>query len=75
MDDVLVFGTDMEEHDERLTAALRRIKTAGATLNPSKCQFRKSQLKFLGHLLDQDGIRADPDKTSAIAEMRPLMNI
>ena len=51
MDDVLVFGRDMKEHDERLTAALNRIKAAGATLNPSKCQFRKSQLKFLGHLL------------------------
>ena len=75
MDDVLVFGRDMKEHDERLTAALNRIKAAGATLNPSKCQFRKSQLKFLGHLLDQDGIQADPDKTSAIAEMSPPTNI
>ena len=75
MDDVLVFGTDTKDHNERLTAALKRIETAGVTLNPSKCQFGKSQLKFLGHLIDHEGIRADPDKTSAITEMEPTTNI
>jgi len=75
MDDVLVFGKDKKEHDERLMAALRRIQAAGATLNPSKCEFRKEQLKFLGHLVDGEGIRADPNKTSAIMEMKPPTNI
>ena len=37
MDDVLVFGKDRKEHDERLTAALKKIEAAAATLNPSKC--------------------------------------
>ena len=75
IDDVLIFGSDTEEHNERLTAALKRIETAGVTLNPSKCQFGKRQLKFLGHLIDHEGIRADPDKTSAITEMEPPTNI
>ena len=75
MDDVLVFGKDKKEHDERLMAALRRIQAAGATLNPSKCEFRKEQLKFLGHLVDGEGIRADPNKTSAIMEMKPPTDI
>ena len=75
IDDVLVFGSDQKEHDERLTAALERIKEAGATLNPSKCEFRKTQLKFLGHLVDPTGIRADPEKTSAIAGMKAPTNI
>ena len=75
MDDVLVFGKDKKEHDERLMAALKRIEAAGATLNPSKRKFRKQQLKFLGHLVDGEGIRADPNKTSAITEMKPPTNI
>ena len=75
MDDVLVFGKDRKEHDERLTAALKKIEAAGATLNPSKCEFAKDQLKFLGHLIDQEGIRADPEKTSAITRMEPPNNI
>ena len=75
MDDVLVFGKDREEHDIRLAAVLKRIQTAGATLNPEKCEFRKTKLKFLGHLIDERGIQADPEKTSAILEMSPPTNI
>lgn len=70
MDDVLVFGKDKEEHDERLTQALKKITAAGVTLNPKKCEFGKEQLKSLGHLIDREGIRADPDKITAITEMK-----
>ena len=59
MDDVLVFGKGQAEHDEQLTAVLKRIKSAWATLNPEKCEFGKTKLKFLGHLVDESGIRAD----------------
>ena len=75
MDDVLVFGRDQTEHDTRLTAILKRIESAGATLNPDKCKFSRKTLKFLGHILDEDGIRADPEKTTAIREMKPPTNI
>jgi len=71
MDDVLVFGKDQKVYDERLQAALKRIKEARANLNPAKCVF--NQLRFLGHIIDQEGIRADPDKTSAITWNHPLM--
>ena len=74
MDDVLVFGKDQSEHDQRLTAVLERIEAAGATLNPEKCEFGRSELKFLGHVVNGDGIHADPDKTSAIREMAPPTN-
>ena len=43
----------------RLTAALGRIAATGATLNPSKCEFRKKQVKFLGHIIDGEGIQAE----------------
>ena len=74
MDDVLVFGKDQSEHDQRLTAVLERIEAAGATLNPEKCEFGRSELKFLGHVVNGDGIHADPDKTSALREMAPPTN-
>ena len=40
-----------------------------------KCAFRKTSLKFLGHMIDQDGIRADPDKTAAIQRMETPKSI
>ena len=70
MDDVLVFGSDRAEHDARLLAVLQRVESAGVTLNAQKCEFGNTSVKFLGHVIDQSGIQADPDKTSAIREMK-----
>ena len=41
VDDVLVYGRIQEEHDTRLHAILKRIKSAGGTLNKDKCKFSK----------------------------------
>ena len=71
MDDVLVFGNNQADHDANLLAALKRIKAAGATLNPQKCEFSKSSISFLGHRIDETGIKADPNKTTAVREMQP----
>ena len=49
MDDILVFGKSYHEHDQRLRAALKRIRNAGLTLNKEKCQFSQTEVKFLGH--------------------------
>ena len=75
MDDVLVFGRDQEEHDKRLTATLERLQAAGVTLNRTKCEVNKDQVKFLGHIVDKEGIRADPAKTAAVREMKQPQNI
>ena len=69
MDDVLIFGQNQAEHDQRLEAALRHIEEAGATLNPEKCEFSKSKIIFPGHVIDAEGIKADPEKTEAIRKM------
>ena len=67
--------TNSAEHDSRLEAALKCIEAAGVTLNPNKCEFRTTTVKFLGHIIDKGGIRADPEKTSAICKMEPPQNI
>lgn len=75
VDDVLVFGKDKAEHDERLVAVLGRIEKAGITLNSEKCEFSKDRVKFLGHLIDSNGIQADPEKTTAILKIGQPSNI
>ena len=69
MDDVIVFGSNQEEHDTHLMATLECLDAAGVTLNPLKYEFRKQAMKFLGHVVSADGISADSDKTSAIHAM------
>jgi len=75
MDDMLVFSYTQEEHDERFMALLERIKAAGVSLNKVKCKFSVHMVKFLGHIVNKDGIQADPDKTSAILKIKPPQNV
>nr|XP_037275468.1 uncharacterized protein LOC119168167 [Rhipicephalus microplus] len=71
VDDILVFGRSRSEHDSRLQAVLRKLEQAGITLNASKCSFGVSSVKFLGVVVSASGISADPDKVSAIVNMKP----
>lgn len=61
MDDILVHGRDVEEHDRVIHKVLQTLQNSGLTLNRSKCEFRKDRLKFLGHIIDHDGEK--PDQT------------
>ena len=70
MDDILVYGSNQEEHDARLLAVLNRLRETGITLNGNKCQFSKKSVKFLGHVLSGDGITSDPDKVAAIQKIK-----
>ncbi|KAK3729801.1 hypothetical protein QZH41_003408 [Actinostola sp. cb2023] len=75
IDDTLVYGRDQKEHDERLEKVLARIEEAGITLNPNKCEFSKRQVTFLGHVIDESGIRPDPTKIKAIVDMAEPTNV
>ena len=75
IDDVLVFGANRKDHDNRLDAVMQRLQMAGITLNQSKCTFLKDQVKFLGHVVNKDTIQADPEKISAIVKMKSPSNI
>ncbi|KAK6184246.1 hypothetical protein SNE40_006752 [Patella caerulea] len=66
MDDIVVFGISQEDHDLKLRKVLTRLREHGLTLNKSKCSIGKSEIKFLGQIVSEQGIRADLDKISAI---------
>ena len=53
---------------EELFIALRKI---GLKLNPYKCTFLTSEVKFLGRIVNSMGFNADPEYIRAIREMRP----
>ncbi|KZS16489.1 Uncharacterized protein APZ42_017761 [Daphnia magna] len=52
IDDVLIFGANFREHEERLEVVLAAFLKAKITLNVDKCNFCVSHVKFLGHLVD-----------------------
>lgn len=68
VDDIVVYGEDMQQHNKRLHQALKRLKKEGLTLN-DKCEFAKDSIMFMGHCVTADGVTPDPDKVRAIMEM------
>lgn len=68
LDDVLVYGKTIEEHNRRLALVFDRFKDAGLKLNPGKCVFLKNEVKYLGHIIDCQGVRTDPEKIVKILE-------
>ena len=74
-DDILVYGkgnTEQEavvDHDKNMLSLMERCKEQNITLNRDKMQLKKSQVRFLGHLLTAKGVQADPEKIRAITEM------
>ena len=75
MDDILIYGITKREHDDQLQAVLKRLSSVGVTLNSKKCEFCKNQLTFLGHVVNHQGISADPNKTAAIEQTETLKSI
>ena len=64
MDDIIVFGKNQQERNGRLHAVLTRLSASGMTLNSEKCEFSKSHLTFLGHVIDSQGISLDPSNNT-----------
>jgi hypothetical protein len=69
IDDVLVYGDDVEQHIEQLDEVLRRIELAGMSVSRGKCNFFEAEVKFLGHIVGAQGIKPDPEKVKAMADM------
>ena len=52
---------------------LEKISAAGVTLK-SECEFGCTSVKFLGHIISSEGIKADPEKVKATQEMASPTN-
>ena len=55
-DDILVTGKDQSDHLANLEQVLKRLEEHGLTVQREKCAFMQSSLKYLGHLIDPEGI-------------------
>ena len=66
LDDILIFSKTYSEHLDRLSKVFQRVRESGLKLAAEKCSFFKTKTKFLGHVITEDGIEADPDKVVKI---------
>lgn len=69
VDDILVFGRTRQEHDERLRNVLERARNKGVRFNPNKCIIGVKEVIFFGHVITDEGLKADPNKVKAINDL------
>jgi hypothetical protein len=55
LDDVKVCSENIEQHRKHLDIILKKIKEAGLELNKDKCEFYKSEIEILGHIISDKG--------------------
>lgn len=69
VDDIVVHGKTQAEHDRNMISVLERCRKIGVKLNKEKCKINCPEINFFGVLFSASGVRPDPAKITAIAEM------
>ncbi len=75
MDDIIIGGKNTEDHDKILKEVLRKATEWNLRLNLQKCKLRQTSVKYVGHILTDQGVKPDPEKVKAITEMPVPKNI
>ncbi|UYV65505.1 hypothetical protein LAZ67_3004542, partial [Cordylochernes scorpioides] len=75
LDDVIIPAKDWREMIERLREVLERIRSAKLTLKPSKCEFGRREVEFLGYVISTGGLKPGPRKIKAREEFPEPKNV
>ena len=70
LDDIIVFSSTVRQHLERLEEVFSRLDQQGLKAKLSKCHFFQKQVKYLGHVVSEQGVATDPEKLAAVREWR-----
>ncbi|GJS10828.1 putative reverse transcriptase domain-containing protein [Tanacetum coccineum] len=66
IDDILIYSKNKEEHKEHLRIILELLQKEKLYAKFSKCEFWLDSVKFLGHVINSQGVHVDPAKVEAI---------
>jgi len=66
LDDVIILGETLQEHHARLREVFQNLRQFNLKIEPDKCEFLKTELNYLGHVVMSEGVKPDPEKVKAI---------
>lgn len=67
LDDIVVFSGSVKQHLERLGVVLSRLEQEGLKVKLSKCAFFQQQVRYLGHVISNQGVATDPSKIEEVS--------
>jgi hypothetical protein len=69
IDDILIFGKDEEEYFHNLEEVLKRFDKYNITINPDKCKFGRTEIDYVGHRINADGITHIRDRITKVLQI------
>ena len=69
LDNIIIFSDNESQHLEHLETVFSCLREAGLKMKWSKCDFFKSEIHYLGHLISPEGISPLPNKLDCIQHM------
>ena len=66
LDDIIVFSKTLEDHIKHLETVFKILAEAGLKLKLKKCDFFKTEINYLGHIVSRDGVMPNSAKIEAI---------
>jgi hypothetical protein len=71
IDDILVYSKNEDEHMMHLHIVLQLLQDHHLYAKFSKCDFWLREIKFLGHMISQEGIAVDLKKVQEVMDWKP----
>jgi hypothetical protein len=68
LDDILIFSKTLADHERHVRLVMDKLRAAKLYAKESKCEFFKTEVEFLGHIVGRDGVRMMQDKVQAISD-------
>ena len=66
LDDILIYSDTLEEHKVHVRQVLEQLQRYGLHLKPEKCEFFRTEVKYLGLIIGREGIKMDPEKIRTV---------
>jgi len=59
---IVIYAASLEEHERKYNLLIERFRKANLKLQPDRCEFLKTEVTHLGHVISKDGVRSNPKK-------------
>ena len=66
LDDIFIGSESEEKHLDHISIVIYRLKNAKLRINFKKCNFFKTSIKILGHIISENNVMMDPEKIEVV---------
>ena len=69
LDDIVVYAESLEKHDKKARRLFDRVQDANLKLQLDKCDFLRTEVAYLMHIIGRDGVKPNSVNINAIRKL------